>query len=133
MEESVSQKEKEKTEEEMIERAFQELLNDYLATKHRRRIGIVTKAFSFTNRTHKGIRRRPGEPYIMHPTAVAEIVCNEIGLGPTSVCSAFLHGVVEDIDYVVEGVGDIFSPKIAQTADGLTKVSDGIFGNHTLA
>ena len=81
MEESVSQKEKEKAEEEMIEQAFQELLNDYLATKHRKRVEIITKAFNFANQAHKGIKRRSGEPYIMHPIAVAKIVCNEIGWG----------------------------------------------------
>ena len=81
MEESVSQKEKERAEEAMIEQAFQELLNDYLATKHRKRVEIITKAFNFANQAHKGIKRRSGEPYIMHPIAVAKIVCNEIGWG----------------------------------------------------
>ena len=95
MEESVSQKEKERAEEAMIEQAFQELLNDYLATKHRKRVEIITKAFNFANQAHKGIKRRSGEPYIMHPIAVAKIVCNEIGLGSTSICAALLHDVVE--------------------------------------
>ena len=99
MEESVSQKEKERAEEAMIEQAFQELLNDYLATKHRKRVEIITKAFNFANQAHKGIKRRSGEPYIMHPIAVAKIVCNEIGLGSTSICAALLHDVVEDTDY----------------------------------
>ena len=56
----------------MIEQAFQQLLNDYLATKHRKRIEIITKAFNFANQAHKGIKRRSGEPYIMHPLAVAQ-------------------------------------------------------------
>lgn len=123
MEENVSQKEKEKAEEEMIEQAFQELLNDYLATKHRKRVEIITKAFNFANQAHKGIKRRSGEPYIMHPIAVAKIVCNEIGLGSTSICSALLHDVVEDTDYTVEDIENIFGPKIAQIVDGLTKIS----------
>ena len=127
MEENVSQKEKEKAEEEMIEQAFQELLNDYLATKHRKRVEIITKAFNFANQAHKGIKRRSGEPYIMHPIAVAKIVCNEIGLGSTSICSALLHDVVEDTDYTVEDIENIFGPKIAQIVDGLTKISGGIF------
>ena len=114
MEENISQKEKEKAEEEMIEQAFQELLNDYLATKHRKRVEIITKAFNFANQAHKGIKRRSGEPYIMHPIAVAKIVCNEIGLGSTSICSALLHDVVEDTDYTVEDIENIFGPKIAQ-------------------
>ena len=129
MEENVGQKDKEKVEEEMIEQAFQQLLNDYLATKHRKRIEIITKAFNFANQAHKGIKRRSGEPYIMHPLAVAQIVCNEIGLGSTSICAALLHDVVEDTDYTVEDIENIFGPKIAQIVDGLTKISGGIFGD----
>ena len=97
-----TENQKEIAEEQMIEQAFQELLNDYLATKHRKRIEIITKAFNFANQAHKGIKRRSGEPYIMHPIAVAKIVCNEIGLGSTSICAALLHDVVEDTDYTVE-------------------------------
>ncbi len=133
MEENVSQKDKEKVEEEMIEQAFQQLLNDYLATKHRKRIEIITKAFNFANQAHKGIKRRSGEPYIMHPLAVAQIVCNEIGLGSTSICAALLHDVVEDTDYTVEDIENIFGPKIAQIVDGLTKISGGIFGDRASA
>ena len=133
MEENVSQKDKEKAEEEMIEQAFQQLLNDYLATKHRKRIEIITKAFNFANQAHKGIKRRSGEPYIMHPLAVAQIVCTEIGLGSTSICAALLHDVVEDTDYTVEDIENIFGPKIAQIVDGLTKISGGIFGDRASA
>ena len=133
MEENVGQKDKEKVEEEMIEQAFQQLLNDYLATKHRKRIEIITKAFNFANQAHKGIKRRSGEPYIMHPLAVAQIVCNEIGLGSTSICAALLHDVVEDTDYTVEDIENIFGPKIAQIVDGLTKISGGIFGDRASA
>ena len=133
MEENGGQKDKEKVEEEMIEQAFQQLLNDYLATKHRKRIEIITKAFNFANQAHKGIKRRSGEPYIMHPIAVASIVCNEIGLGSTSICAALLHDVVEDTDYTVEDIENIFGPKIAQIVDGLTKISGGIFGDRASA
>ena len=125
--------EKERAEEKMIQDAFQELLDDYLATKHRKRKEIITKAFNFANEAHKGIRRRSGEPYIMHPIAVAKIVCNEIGLGSTSICSALLHDVVEDTDYTVEDIENIFGPKIAQIVDGLTKISGGIFGDRASA
>lgn len=120
---------KEIADEEMINQAFQELLNDYLHTKHRKRVEIITKAFNFANQAHKGIKRRSGEPYIMHPIAVAQIVCNEIGLGSTSICAALLHDVVEDTDYTVEDIENIFGPKIAQIVDGLTKISGGIFGD----
>nr|WP_320036633.1 RelA/SpoT family protein [uncultured Bacteroides sp.] len=121
------------TDEEMIEQGFQELLNDYLATRHRKRVEIITKAFNFANQAHKGIKRLSGEPYIMHPIEVARIVCNEIGLGSTSICSALLHDVVEDTDYTVEDIENIFGPKIAQIVSGLTKISGGIFGEHASA
>ena len=120
---------KEISDEEMINQAFHELLNDYLNTKHRKKVEIITKAFNFANQAHKGIKRRSGEPYIMHPIAVASIVCNEIGLGSTSICAALLHDVVEDTDYTVEDIENIFGPKIAQIVDGLTKISGGIFGD----
>lgn len=77
-------------------------------------------------RRTKGIKRRSGEPYIMHPIAVASIVCNEIGLG-SIICAALLHDVVEDTDYTVEDIENIFGPKIAQIVDGLTKISGGIY------
>jgi GTP pyrophosphokinase len=69
----------------------------------------------------------------MHPLAVAKIVCNEIGLGSTSICSALLHDVVEDTDYTVEDIENIFGPKIAHIVDGLTKISGGIFGDKASA
>ena len=124
---------KEIADEEMINQAFHELLNDYLNTKHRKIVEIITKAFNFANQAHKGIKRRSGEPYIMHPIAVASIVCNEIGLGSTSICAALLHDVVEDTDYTVEDIENIFGPKIAQIVDGLTKISGGIFGDRASA
>ena len=124
---------KEIADEEMINQAFHELLNDYLNTKHRKKVEIITKAFNFANQAHKGIKRRSREPYIMHPIAVASIVCNEIGLGSTSICAALLHDVVEDTDYTVEDIENIFGPKIAQIVDGLTKISGGIFGDRASA
>ena len=124
---------KEIADEEMINQAFHELLNDYLNTKHRKKVEIITKAFNFANQAHKGIKRCSGEPYIMHPIAVASIVCNEIGLGSTSICAALLHDVVEDTDYTVEDIENIFGPKIAQIVDGLTKISGGIFGDRASA
>ncbi len=124
---------KDRADEEMIDDAFQQLLTDYLATKHRKRVEIITKAFNFANQAHKGIKRRSGEPYIMHPLAVAHIVCTEIGLGSTSICAALLHDVVEDTDYTVEDIENIFGRKIAQIVDGLTKISGGIFGDRASA
>jgi len=126
-------KDKAKAEEEMIQQAFQELLNDYLATNHRKRVEIITKAFNFANQAHRGVKRLSGEPYIMHPLAVAKIVCNEIGLGSTSICAALLDDVVEDTDFTTEDIENIFGEKVAQIVDGLTKISGGIFGDHASA
>ncbi len=113
---------------EMIQREFEALLDDYAHTAHRQRVEIITKAFHFANQAHKGIRRRSGEPYIMHPLAVARIVVREIGLGSTSICAALLHDVVEDTDYTTEDIANLFGDKIASIVDGLTKISGGVFG-----
>ncbi len=114
-------------EEDQIQLEFEALLEDYRKTNHRQKIEIITKAFNFAKAAHKGIKRRSGEPYIMHPLAVARIVVREIGLGSTSICSALLHDVVEDTDYTVEDIENLFGPKIAQIVDGLTKISGGVF------
>ena len=124
---------KEQADEKLIDDAFQELLERYLASKHRKKVEIITKAFNFARQAHKGVRRRSGEPYILHPIAVARIACVEIGLGSTSICSALLHDVVEDTDYTVEDIENLFGPKIAQIVDGLTKISGGIFGDRASA
>ncbi len=118
---------------ELINGAFQKLLNSYLSSRHRKKVDLITKAFNFARQAHKGVRRLSGEPYIMHPIAVAQIACSEIGLGSTSICSALLHDVVEDTDYTVEDIENIFGPKIAQIVDGLTKISGGIFGEQASA
>ena len=123
----------EAADEKLINDAFQQLLNDYLASRHRKKVDLITKAFNFARQAHKGVRRLSGEPYIMHPIAVAQIACSEIGLGSTSICSALLHDVVEDTDYTVEDIENIFGPKIAQIVDGLTKISGGIFGEQASA
>ncbi len=117
----------------LINDAFQHLLNDYLASRHRKKVDIITKAFNFARQAHKGVRRLSGEPYIMHPIAVAQIACSEIGLGSTSICSALLHDVVEDTDYTVEDIENMFGAKIAQIVNGLTKISGGIFGEQASA
>ncbi|MBQ4056927.1 MAG: bifunctional (p)ppGpp synthetase/guanosine-3',5'-bis(diphosphate) 3'-pyrophosphohydrolase [Bacteroidaceae bacterium] len=123
----------EQEEEEMINKGFQHLLESYLTSKHRRKVEIITKAFNFAKQAHKGVKRRSGEPYIMHPIAVAQIACSEIGLGSTSICAALLHDVVEDTDYTVEDIENLFGSKIAQIVDGLTKISGGIFGDRASA
>ncbi|MBO7279674.1 MAG: bifunctional (p)ppGpp synthetase/guanosine-3',5'-bis(diphosphate) 3'-pyrophosphohydrolase [Bacteroidaceae bacterium] len=115
-------------EEAAINAAFQDILDIYLASQHRKKVELITKAFNFARQAHKGVRRHSGEPYIMHPLAVARIVCAEIGLGSTSICAALLHDVVEDTDYTVEDIRNLFGEKIAMIVDGLTKISGGVFG-----
>ncbi len=115
-------------EDELIQHEFEALLDDYAHTAHRQRVEIITKAFQFAKQAHKGIRRRSGEPYIMHPLAVARIVVKEIGLGSTSICAALLHDVVEDTDYTTEDIANLFGEKVATIVDGLTKISGGVFG-----
>jgi len=116
-------------EDRIIEQTFAALLDDYAHTVHRQKVEIITRAFRFANQAHRGVRRLSGEPYILHPLAVARIVVREIGLGSTSICAALLHDVVEDTDYTVEDIAERFNPKIAQIVDGLTKISGGVFSN----
>ena len=123
----------EEADDKLINEAFQILLDSYLSSRHRKKVDLITKAFNFARQAHKGVRRLSGEPYIMHPIAVAQIACAEIGLGSTSICSALLHDVVEDTDYTVEDIENIFGAKIAQIVDGLTKISGGIFGEQASA
>ena len=123
----------EEADDQLINDAFQKLLDSYLSSRHRKKVDLITKAFNFARQAHKGVRRLSGEPYIMHPIAVAQIACAEIGLGSTSICSALLHDVVEDTDYTVEDIENIFGAKIAQIVDGLTKISGGIFGEQASA
>ena len=124
---------REAADEKLINDGFQRLLDSYLASRHRKKVDIITKAFNFARQAHKGVRRLSGEPYIMHPIAVAQIACEEVGLGSTSICAALLHDVVEDTDYTTEDIENIFGPKIAQIVDGLTKISGGIFGEQASA
>ena len=87
---------------------------------------FVRRAFFLAKEAHKGVRRRSGEPYVIHPIEVALIAVREIGLGKKSVVAALLHDVVEDTEYTLEDIERIFSPKIASMVDGLTKMS-GVF------
>ena len=124
---------KEQADDKLINDAFQHLLDTYCSSRHRKKIEIITKAFNFARQAHKGVRRLSGEPYIMHPISVAQIACEEVGLGSTSICAALLHDVVEDTDYTTEDIENIFGSKIAMIVDGLTKISGGIFGEQASA
>jgi GTP pyrophosphokinase len=113
----------------MVQKEFEALMCEYLNSNHRRKVERITKAFNFAKQAHAGVKRRNGDPYIMHPIAVARIVCGEMGLGSTSICAALLHDVVEDTEYEVEDISNMFSEKIAQLVDGLTKISGDIFAD----
>ena len=128
--------EKQKSEQQneaMVEEAFQQLLDCYINSPHRKKLDIIKKAFNFACHAHRGVKRLSGEPYIMHPIAVAMIACKEMGLGSTSICAALLHDVVEDTDYTIVDIENLFGQKIAQIVDGLTKISGGIFGDKASA
>lgn len=90
--------------------------------RNEEQVQMVRKAFEFANQAHKNVRRRSGEPYIIHPIEVAKIVVSDIGLGCKSICAALLHDVVEDTGYTVEDIRSLFGDKIASLVDGLTKI-----------
>ena len=129
----LTNKEREIADDKLITGAFEQLLQIYIDSPHRKKVDIITKAFNFARQAHKGVRRLSGEPYIMHPIAVARIACEEMGLGSTSISAALLHDVVEDTDYTVDDIENIFGSKIAMIVDGLTKISGGIFGDKASA
>lgn len=120
-------------ENEIMDKAFEELLNDYIHSNHSKNTEIIKKAYQFAKAAHAGVRRRSGEPYIIHPIAVAHIVCKDIGLGSTSICAALLHDVVEDTEYTVDDIKNLFGEKIAEIVKGLTKISGGVFGDQASA
>lgn len=113
----------------LIEQKWQELVEACRKAKVCRREDdwqFIKRAFFLAKEAHKGVRRRSGEPYIVHPIEVALIAVREIGLGKKSVVAALLHDVVEDTDYTVEDIERLFGSKIAYMVDGLTKMS-GVF------
>ena len=116
-------------EEQRIQEAFEGVLQSYVERGRQKNIELITRAFNFANQAHHGVRRLSGEPYILHPIAVAQIVVKEIGLGSTSICAALLHDVVEDTEYTTEDIQRLFGDKIALIVDGLTKISGGVFGS----
>ena len=118
------------TEQEQIKEAFEDLLKSLRKETSKENRQKIKEAFEFANEAHKGVKRRSGEPYILHPLAVAKIAVKEIGLGTTSVISALLHDVVEDTDYTVEDIANLFGSKVASIVDGLTKIS-GVMGSDT--
>ncbi|MCH5239296.1 MAG: bifunctional (p)ppGpp synthetase/guanosine-3',5'-bis(diphosphate) 3'-pyrophosphohydrolase [Muribaculaceae bacterium] len=116
-------------EDKVVDAAFRDLLKCYVESNHRKKVEIIEKAFKFAKEAHKGARRRSGEPYILHPIAVARIVVEELGLGSTSICAALLHDVIEDTAYTREDIEIAFGKRIADIVEGVTKISGGIFGD----
>lgn len=107
----------------LAEGAFQDLLNSIEYKTEKADNQLITRAFQLAKDAHKGVHRKSGEPYITHPISVAQIVATEIGLGPTSIATALMHDVVEDSDYTLEDIENMFNPNIARLIDGLTKIS----------
>ena len=85
---------------------------------------MIRKAFTVAVNAHEGARRKSGEPYIYHPLEVARIAGEDLGLGPIAIVCALLHDVVEDTDYTLEDLKNIFNEKVAFIVDGLTKIKD---------
>lgn len=117
-----------KTEEDLIQREFDDLLAHCSHCESKTDQRLIRKAFRMAREAHKDMRRKSGEPYILHPLSVAKIVTSEIGLGAKSVICAILHDVVEDTDYTIEDIENHFGKKVASIIDGLTKISD-VFDN----
>ena len=111
----------------IIRREFEQLrLASLKRCADQQQYDLVLKAFEFANEAHRNVRRRSGEPYIIHPIAVARIVVQEIGLGCKSICAALLHDVVEDTEYTADDIRSIFGDKIASLVDGLTKIKTAL-------
>jgi GTP pyrophosphokinase len=117
-------------EKKLILREFQELLSLADSFTNAEQKESIRKAFNMAYDAHLNIRRKSGEPYILHPIAVARIATHEIGLGTKSIIASLLHDVVEDTDITVEDIEHQFGPKISAIVDGLTKIS-GVFENRS--
>ena len=108
----------------MIEKEFEVLrLASLKRCANQGEYETVLKAFDFAKAAHNGVRRRSGEPYIIHPISVAQIVVQEIGLGYKSIVAALVHDVVEDTEYTLEDIERLFGAKVASLVDGLTKIN----------
>ena len=123
----------EKLERAEILKRYKELIKiSHTSDKEEKR--LIKKAFVVAMNAHSGVRRKNGEPYIYHPLEVAKIASYDLGLGATAIVCALLHDVVEDTEYTIEDIENIFGTKVAQIVDGLTKI-DGVFeknNNHSI-
>lgn len=107
-----------------IVRKYRELLSVLYHKTNDEQRKLIRKAFVLATNAHNGVRRKSGEPYIYHPIAVAMICCQEMNLGTTSVVCALLHDVVEDTEYTLDDMRDMFGDTVAEIIDGLTKIED---------
>lgn len=107
----------------LIQAEYNSLVNNLLRCNKPGDREMIDKAFKIANEAHWNMRRKSGEPYVIHPISVAKIVNQEIGLGAKSIAVSLLHDVVEDTDYSLEDIEREFGPKIASLIDGLTKIS----------
>jgi len=117
---------REELEEQKIQELFEEIVSNCRDCNEESNRKLLEKAFHFAYQAHKGLRRKTGEPYIVHPLEVAKIITTEIGLGTISAVCALLHDVAEDTEYEIEDVREIFGDKIATIVDGLTKIEEVI-------
>jgi len=106
-----------------IEDRYEDFLKEIRDKFDETRIARIEKAFRFANAAHDGIKRKSGEPFIIHPIAVAKIVVKDLGLGATSIVAALLHDVVEDTEYRLSDIENMFGNKVTRIVDGLTKLS----------
>jgi guanosine-3',5'-bis(diphosphate) 3'-pyrophosphohydrolase len=106
-----------------IQHEYESLVNNLIRCNKEGDRELIDKAFKIANEAHWNMRRKSGEPYVIHPISVAKIVNQEIGLGAKSIAVALLHDVVEDTDYSLEDIEREFGSKIASLIDGLTKIS----------
>ncbi len=114
----------EEEEKKLILREYRALLR---SLKHRLKRGdkpLLRRAFEMAVDAHRDMRRKSGEPYILHPLAVAQIVVDEIGLGVTSAICALLHDTVEDTEITLEDISQEFGQQVSRIIDGLTKISN---------
>ena len=111
----------------LINSEYDSLINNMVRCREPGDHELIEKAFNIANKAHWNLRRKSGEPYIIHPIAVAKIVNQEIGLDARSIVTALLHDAVEDTDYTLEDIDRDFGPKIATLIDGLTKISSSTY------
>lgn len=114
----------EEDEKKLILREYRSLLKALKAKLKPGDKNLVRTAFEMAAEAHKTMRRKSGEPYILHPIAVAKICVQEIGLGVRSTICSLLHDTVEDTDITLEDIQREFGPEITKIVDGLTKISN---------